>query len=51
LKVFAPKAGDLGGRIVPVVRKMVTEGATSDPKEGYSARDRRVMDDLVERAR
>jgi membrane protein required for colicin V production len=51
LKVFAPKAGDLGGRIVPAVRKMVTEGATSDPKEGYSARDRRVMDDLVERAR
>jgi membrane protein required for colicin V production len=51
LKVFAPKAGDLGGRIVPTVRKMVTEGATSAPKEGYSARDRRVMDDLVERAR
>ena len=51
LKLFAPKAGDLGGRIVPAVRKMVTEGATSDPKEGYSARDRRVMDDLVERAR
>ena len=51
LKVFAPKAGDLGGHIVPAVRKMVTEGATSDPKEGYSARDRRVMDDLVERAR
>ena len=51
LKVFAPKAGDLGGRIVPAVRKMVTEGATSDPKEGYSARDRRSLDDLVERAR
>jgi len=51
LKVFAPKAGDLCGHIVPAVRKMVTEGATSDPKEGYSARDRRVMDDLVERAR
>jgi membrane protein required for colicin V production len=51
LKVFAPKAGGLGGRIVPAVRKMVTEGATSDPKQGYSARDRRVMDDLVERAR
>jgi membrane protein required for colicin V production len=51
LKLFAPKAGDLGGRIVPAVRKMVTEGATSDPKEGYSARDRRSLDDLVERAR
>ncbi len=51
LKVFAPKAGDVGGRIVPAVRKMVTEGATSDPKEGYSARDRRSLDDLVERAR
>lgn len=51
LKVFAPKASDLGGRIVPTVRKMVTEGATSDPKEGYSARDRRSLDDLVERTR
>jgi membrane protein required for colicin V production len=51
LKVFAPQAGDLGGRIVPAVRKMVTEGATSAPKEGYSARDRRSLDDLVERAR
>jgi membrane protein required for colicin V production len=51
LKVFAPKASDLGGRIVPAVRKMVTEGATSDPKEGYSAGDRRSLDDLVERTR
>ncbi len=51
LKVFAPKAGDVGERIVPAVRKMVTEGATSAPKEGYSARDRRSLDDLVERAR
>jgi membrane protein required for colicin V production len=51
LRVFAPRASELGGRIVPAVRKMVTEGATSDPKEGYSARDRRSLDDLVERAR
>ncbi len=51
LKVFAPKAGELGGRIVPAVRKMVTEGATSDPNQGYSDGDRRSLDDLVERAR
>ncbi len=51
LKVFTPKAGELGARIVPAVRKMVTEGATPDPKEGYSARDRRSLDDLVEHAR
>lgn len=51
LRVFAPKAGDLGGRIVPVVRKMVAEGATPDPDQGYSDADRRSMDDLVERAR
>jgi membrane protein required for colicin V production len=51
LRAFAPKAGDLGGQIVPVVRKMVMEGATSAPDQGYSDADRRSMDDLVERAR
>ena len=51
LRTFAPKAGDLGGRIVPAVRKMVTAGATSAPEQGYSDADRRVMDDLVERNR
>lgn len=51
LKVFAPAASDLGAHIVPAVRKMVTEGATPDPNQGYSDGDRRSLDDLVERAR
>jgi membrane protein required for colicin V production len=51
LRVFAPKASALGGQIIPGVRKMVTEGATSDPDQGYSDANRRRMDDLVERAR
>ncbi len=47
LKVFAPRAGEMGAAITSAVR----QGATYDPEEGYSDGERRRLDDLVETTR
>jgi membrane protein required for colicin V production len=51
LRVFAPQAGQLTGRLAPAITSAVRQGATSDPKRGYSDDGRRQLDDLVERVR
>jgi membrane protein required for colicin V production len=40
LKVFAPRAEALGGKIGAGIASAVRQGATSDPKESYSVRER-----------
>jgi membrane protein required for colicin V production len=51
LRVFAPRVGELGEHLAPAVTTNVRQGATSDPKEGYSDDERRRLDDLVDTAR
>jgi membrane protein required for colicin V production len=45
LKVFLPRAEALGGKIGSGITSAVRQGATSDPNEGYSVRERRQPDD------
>lgn len=52
LAAFAPKGMDLAGRLKPTFDKAVDDGARdSGAAGGYDARDRREIDDLVEKTR
>lgn len=51
LRVFAPKVGELRRHLTPPETTNLRQGATSNPKEGYSDDERGLLDDLVEAAR
>lgn len=50
LKTFAPKGLDIADRMKPAFEQAVRDG-TRDPGEGYDAKARGKIDDLVERSR
>ncbi|MDP3176205.1 MAG: CvpA family protein, partial [Phenylobacterium sp.] len=52
LITFAPKGRDLAGRLKPAFDDAVSDGTRDTPaREGYDARERGDIDDLVEKAR
>jgi membrane protein required for colicin V production len=56
LRAFAPKGLDVAGKLTPALGEAVREGSAnpkgdSHDREGYDARDRGGIDDLVEKSR
>lgn len=56
LRAFAPKGLDMAGKLTPSIGEAVREGSAkrkgdSHDREGYDARDRGGIDDLVEKSR
>ena len=52
LTTFAPKGADVAGRLRPAFDKAVKEDAgDTGARDGYDARERRRIDDLVEKSR
>jgi membrane protein required for colicin V production len=56
LRAFAPKGLDMAGKLTPALGDAVREGSAnrkgdSHDREGYDARDRGGIDDLVEKSR
>jgi membrane protein required for colicin V production len=56
LRAFAPKGLDVAGKLTPALGEAVREGSAnpkgdSRDREGYDARDRGGIDDLVEKSR
>ncbi|MDP1600008.1 CvpA family protein [Phenylobacterium sp.] len=56
LKAFAPKGLDMADKFAPAVEDAVREGSATDQRDsrdaqGYDPRERRGLDDLVEKSR
>lgn len=56
LKAFAPKGLDMAGKLAPSIGDAVREGSATDrgdsaDAQGYDPRERRRLDDLVEKSR
>ena len=56
LKAFAPKGLDMAGKLTPSIGEAVREGSATDrgdsaDAQGYDPRERRRLDDLVEKSR